>query len=168
MPAPKLTPHALGFGPSDSHIVMNAGQSTAKIFDRQGNLLRELPCLARGVGGHYDKARGDTPPGLYYLGQIWNDHGLVGDFPAYSKELRSYGWITFDMVECENQENRRGRAGICLHGGGSACGWPGAWAAKQELHDTFGCLRMHNWDLKEYILPLTQKGKVWVSVHQYY
>lgn len=167
---PKKTPQEFGFKAGDSHLVANAFVQTLKAFDSTGKMLWEIPCLARGVGGSYDVARGDTPPGLYKLGQVYNDYEGSGgsSCPAFSKEYKSYGWITFDMVELENQENSRGRAGICLHGGGSGCGWPGAWAPYQELLATFGCLRIHNKELLDKILPLTEQGTVFVSVHQDY
>jgi hypothetical protein len=53
-----------------------------------------------------------------------------------------------------------------MHGGGSACGWPGAWAPKQKLFSTHGCVRMYNQDLKDKVLPLTKTGTVYVSVFQ--
>lgn len=56
----------------------------------------------------------------------------------------AYGWYSFDMEELEGQEAANARAGIMLHGGGSACGWPGAWQPHQALHPTLGYLRLHN------------------------
>ena len=76
------------------------------------------------------------------------------------------GWYSFDMVELESQEAKLGRAGIMLHGGGSACGWPGAWEPYQRLYPTYGCVRMYNVDLRDLVLPLTQKGTVYISVYQ--
>ena len=166
--SPKKTPQEFGFKAGDSHLVVNAYVQTMKGYDSTGKFLWEIPCLARGVGGSYNVARGDTPPGLYKTGTIYNDYGQHGDSPAFTKELRSYGWITFDMVELEGQENSRGRGGICLHGGGTGCGWPGAWAPFQELLSTFGCLRLHNKELLDKILPLAEQGTVFISVHQDY
>ncbi len=53
-----------------------------------------------------------------------------------------------------------------LHGGGSACGWPGAWAPQQPLHPTLGCIRIHNADLRDRVLPLYRQGTVYVGVFQ--
>lgn len=50
--------------------------------------------------------------------------------------------------------------------GGSACGWPGAWAPQQKLFPTRGCARLHNVDLRDKVLPLTKAGTVFVSVFQ--
>jgi hypothetical protein len=58
------------------------------------------------------------------------------------------------------------RDGIMVHGGGSACGWPGAWAPRQALYPTLGCIRLHNQDLRDRILPLLDLGAVWISVLQ--
>jgi hypothetical protein len=53
-----------------------------------------------------------------------------------------------------------------IHGGGTACGWPGAWAPLQPLYPTLGCIRMHNRDLRDRVIPLLQAGRIWVSVYQ--
>ena len=71
-----------------------------------------------------------------------------------------------DLEELEGQEARYGRAGIMIHGGGSACGWPGAWAPEQPLVPTLGCVRLRNVDLLHRVLPLTLTGTVFVSVFQ--
>ncbi len=78
----------------------------------------------------------------------------------------AYGWFSFDMEELEGQEAVNGRSGIMLHGGGSACGWPGAWQPRQALHPTLGCLRLHNIDLRDLVLPLAKQGTVYVGVFQ--
>jgi hypothetical protein len=139
-----------------------------KAFSFEGKLLWEIPCLARGQYSDFEWKiqRSDTPPGLYKLGTIYKDYERVGDKPAYDRTLMSYGWYSFDMVELENQEAGNGRAGIMLHGGGSACGWPGAWAPRQALFPTHGCVRCHNIDLRDKVLPLTQTGTVYCSVFQ--
>ena len=164
---PKKTPQECGFKAGDSHLVLNAQSEELKAFDSTGKLIWTIPAIARGVNGHYDKQGGDTPPGLYKLGQIWDDRVPGGGVPAFTKERRSYGWITFDMIELEGQENVRGRAGICLHGGGTACGWPGAWAARQPLHFTHGCPRIHNEDSVK-VLELHEQGTVFISLYQDY
>ena len=78
----------------------------------------------------------------------------------------AYGWYSLDLVELENQEAKHGRAGIMIHGGGSACGWPGAWAPTQALMPTYGCVRAKNIDLRDKIVPLAGKGTIFVSVLQ--
>jgi hypothetical protein len=70
------------------------------------------------------------------------------------------------MIELENQEAANGRAGIMAHGGGSACGWPGAWKANQTLYPTLGCIRAYNIDLRDKIVPLADKGILYFAVFQ--
>ena len=78
----------------------------------------------------------------------------------------AYGWAFYDMIDLEGQETGLGRAGVGLHGGGSALGWPGAWAPNQPLVATHGCVRARNQDLIEKILPLYRQGTVFMSVFQ--
>lgn len=148
------------------HIVVNDPLSSAKAFSQDGSKLWEVPALARGQDDRWTVRRGDTPPGLYEIGQIYNDIDQCGLLPVATATLRSYGWISFDLIDLEGQESGIGRSGIMLHGGGSACGWPGAWNPLQTLYPTHGCIRMHNQDLRDRVLPLAEKGRVFVSVWQ--
>jgi hypothetical protein len=168
MIGPTKRPQQFGFKKGDSHLIVNDASETMKAFSFEGKLLWEIPCLARGQYSDFEWKiqRSDTPPGLYKLGTIYKDYERVGDKPAYDRTLMSYGWYSFDMVELENQEAGNGRAGIMLHGGGSACGWPSAWAPRQALFPTHGCVRCHNIDLRDKVLPLTQTGTVYCSVFQ--
>jgi hypothetical protein len=168
MIGPKKRPQDFGFKVGDHHLVVNDVTETVKAFNFDGKLLWELPCLARGQGSdhEYKLTNTDTPPGLYKLGTVYRDYDKVGAKPAYDRTLMSYGWYSFDMIELENQEAKFGRAGIMVHGGGSACGWPGAWASMQKLFATHGCVRMHNQHLRDHLLPLTKAGTVYVSVYQ--
>jgi len=167
MIGPKKSPKDFGFKKGDTHIIVNDISETAKAYDFDGKLLWELPALARGQGSDFEFKLNntDTPPGLYKIGTIYRDYEK-NPKPPYDRTLMAFGWYSFDLVELENQEAKYGRAGIMMHGGGSACGWPGAWAPKQPLHSTHGCVRMHNQDLKDKVLPLTKTGTVFVSVYQ--
>lgn len=164
---PKKRPHDFGFKAGDSHIIVNDIVETAKGYDFSGKLLWEIPALARGQFSDFEfrLQRSDTPPGLYVIGQIYKDYEQNPN-PPYNRTLMSFGWYSFDLVELENQETKYGRAGIMIHGGGSNLSWPGAWQPMQPLHATFGCVRCHNIHLRDNILPLTKKGKVYVSVYQ--
>ena len=168
MIGPKKSPRDFGFKEGDSHIVVNDISETAKAYDFTGKLLWEIPALARGQGSDYEFkfTNTDTPPGLYKIGEVYKDYDRVGANPSYDRTLMAYGWYSFDLVELENQENKYGRAGIMMHGGGSACGWPGAWSPNQTLYATHGCVRLKNQDLRDKVLPLTKKGTVYVSVFQ--
>ena len=168
MIGPTRRPQDFGFKQGDTHIVINDVSETAKAYDFTGKLLWEIPALARGQGSDYEfKFKNtDTPPGLYKIGEVYKDYDRVGANPSYDRTLMAYGWYSFDLVELENQENKYGRAGIMIHGGGSACGWPGAWSPNQTLYATHGCVRLKNQDLRDKVLPLTKKGTVYVSVYQ--
>lgn len=165
----KQQPQRHGMKPGDTHIKVCARAKTATAYDAAGKKLWVLPCLADGQHPNWRDVGGDTPPGLYKLGEAYLDYYEWQDSPGYppfSRELRSFGWASFDMVDLEGNEDDTGRSGIMLHGGGSAEGWPGAWAPWQPLHPTLGCLRMHNHDLHNIVLPLYRAGTVFVSVSQ--
>lgn len=166
MIGPKRKPQEFGFGPNDSHLIVNDVNETCTAYDGSGKRLWQLPCLARGLYGEreYRITASDTPPGLYKLGEAYKDYLDPDNTPIRTK--KSFGWITFDMVDLEGNEDGNGRTGVALHGGGSACGWSGAWDANQELHCTHGCVRMHNADLVDRVLPLYELGTVYVSVCQ--
>jgi hypothetical protein len=165
---PKKTPADFGFKPGDSHIIVNDITQEATAFDYQGKQLWKVKVLARGAGpdNEYRRRNTDTPPGIYRIGQVYKDYEQFGANPAFTATLLSYGWYSFDLVELENQEAKHGRAGIMIHGGGEACGWPGAWVPMQQLFFTHGCIRKHNIDLRDKLLPLTESGTVFVSVFQ--
>lgn len=150
----------------DSYLLVNDREREMRAYDHSGALLWAIPCLARGVGGsNWRQRNGDTPPGLYRIGQVYRDYERDAS-PPESDEATAYGWYSFDLVELENQEAKHGRAGVMIHGGGSACGWPGAWAPEQPLHPTLGCVRCHNRDLRDRVLPLASQGAVYVGVFQ--
>lgn len=153
---------------NDSYLLVNDRDGDMEAFDAYGKFLWKIPCLARGQGSDYDykNTNTDTPPGLYKLGTVYRDYENYGANPSHDGTLQSYGWYSFDMEEQEGQEAAYGRAGIMCHGGGSACGWPGAWNQRQTLYPTMGCLRCYNIDLRDKILPLYEKGTVWVGVWQ--
>ena len=165
---PKKRPQDFGFKAGDSHLIVNDASERMKAFSFEGKLLWEVDCLARGQGSDFEwKLRNtDTPPGLYKVGAVYRDYEKVGDKPAYDRTLMAYGWYSLDLIELENQEASSGRAGIMIHGGGSACGWPGAWASKQTLFPTHGCVRCHNIDLRDKVVPLLKTGTIFVSVYQ--
>ncbi len=168
MVGPSRTPRDFGFSGSDSHVVVNDGFETARAYDVDGRLLWEVPALARGQGreNQYQETATDTPPGIYRIAKkVYRDYEQDPS-PTYSADRCSYGWYSFDLEDLEMQERRFGRAGIMVHGGGTACGWPGAWAPRQPLHSTLGCIRLHNQDLRDKLLPLVEKGTVYVSVYQ--
>jgi len=156
--------------PGDHHLVADDRRQTMAAFTHDGKRLWSIPCLCRGQAGDAEwKATGsDTPPGLYKVGKIYRDYDR-DPTARFSEDRRSYGWYSFDLEGQEGQEgpnSKPHRDGIMIHGGGTACGWPGAWEPRQALHPTLGCIRLHNVDLRERVLPLVVMGTVWVSVLQ--
>lgn len=156
--------------PGDHHLIADDRAESLTAYTHNGARLWSIPCLCRGQGGEaeWNSTGSDTPPGLYKVGQVYRDYEQ-DPTETFSADRRAYGWYSFDLIGLEGQEgpgSRNGRDGIMIHGGGTACGWPGAWAPRQELHPTLGCIRLHNQDLRERILPLVGMGTVWVSVVQ--
>jgi hypothetical protein len=156
-------------GINDTLLKVDANAQTVTATNSEGRRLWQHSCLADGQHPNWRAIGGDTPPGLYKLGEAYLDYQKWIDdpgYPPYTRELASFGWCSFDMVDLEGNEDNNGRAGIMLHGGGSAEGWPGAWAPYQPLHYTVGCLRMHNAHLHDYVRPLVQMGTVYVMVER--
>lgn len=169
MVGPAKSPRDFGMKPNDSHLIVNDRAQTLTAWSGDGKRLFVTPALARGQGrdDQWEQQSTDTPPGLYRLGQVWNDIAIHGENPAIiTPTMQSYGWVTIDMVELENQEARYGRAGICIHGGGTALGARGSWAPQQPLVPTLGCVRVRNHVLRDQILPLMKQGTVYISVFQ--
>ncbi len=153
--------------PGDSYLLVNDRDQDMEAYDHTGALLWKVPCLARGQGvdNQWTQRNSDTPPGLYKLGKVYRDYEKNSNPPCTDIAM-GYGWYSFDMIELENQEASNNRAGIMLHGGGSACGWPGAWSPNQNLFPTLGCIRLKNIDLRDKVLPLYEKGTVYIGVFQ--
>ena len=156
--------------PGDHHLVANDRSEILTAYSHAGVKLWAVPCLCRGQGAdtEWRTTGSDTPPGLYRVGKVYRDYEENPN-PTHSKDRQSYGWYSFDLEGLEGQEGPNSkpyRDGIMIHGGGTACGWPGAWAPKQALHPTLGCIRLRNVDLRDRVLPLIASGTIWVSVLQ--
>lgn len=153
----------------DIHIIVNDWESKyigeAKAYSASGKMLWTIPALCKGVeGSRWSIRNGDTPPGLYLAGEL-----IVTKPGEPNQTWSAYGQHCIDLVEQEGQESRYQRGGICWHGGGTAA--PDPLARKQQLVPTLGCVRSHNGDLAEIVVPmlqsLNQKGaKMWITVNQ--
>jgi hypothetical protein len=167
MIGPKIQP---ALKPGDHHLIADDRAESLTAYTHDGKRLWSIPCLCRGQGreAEWNTTGSDTPPGLYLVGKVYRDYEQDPS-ATFSADRRAYGWYSFDLLGQEGQEgpgSRYGRDGIMIHGGGTACGWPGAWAPRQPLHPTLGCIRLHNVDLRDRILPLLGLGRIWVSVLQ--
>lgn len=168
MVGPVSLPHDHGFKKGDVHLIMNDRAQSLTAWTFEGERLWVIPAMARGQGRDDDwKNRGtDLPPGLYKLGQLYDDIGSVGVNPAYSKTLLEYGWQFYQLIELEGQTTKVGRDGFGVHGGGTKLGWPAAWAPNQPLVSTLGCCRIENINLRDKIKPLYKRGTVFLSCFQ--
>ncbi len=156
--------------PGEYHLVVNDWEARfvgeAKCYDASGKLLWTIPALCKGVEGPVWTIRGgDTPPGLYKAGSITKTG--TGE---PTRIWNAYGPWFIDLVECEHQEAKQGRSGIGLHGGGTAA--PNPLSDRQQLVPTLGCIRVHNIDLIEKIVPMVQATQaqgltVWITVNQF-
>lgn len=159
---PKTSVRDYGFKKGDFNIVVNASTTTAKVFSSEGKLLYTIPCMAMGQDPNWKIVGGDIPSSIYKLGVFYNDKDN-------NTMERGYGWGFFDLIDCdtkgkEDGENTNGRAGLGIHGGGSSLEDP--YAEYQKLVPTLGCLRVHNYDLFNTILPLYKRGTVFLTVIQ--
>lgn len=120
------------------HILINPKAGQAKLFAGDGTLRHVLRCSNATVGpvgtndpyGHY----GPCPPGDYYAGEP-----QILDPPEVP-----YGFAFTPLLDPNGLEAAHGRAGIGLHGGGSAS--PNPFAPDQGLYSTEGCIRFYNSD----------------------
>jgi hypothetical protein len=158
-------------GDHDVHIVI--AEDTAKVWSKDGsqrpvhyNNETQLSFAAHteGVNGPgYEVVGGDTVPGLYLVG------GIIPSVEGVDPDsiFRAYGRYAIELIEQQGQESALGRAGIMMHGGGSAA--PDPLARYQGWYPTHGCVRLQNIVLELYVVPMIRNvhaagGKVWVSV----
>lgn len=138
-------------GPNDLHIVVNGETQKAVCYRKDGSIV--FSCPARCFGQHADWTRpnGDTPPGIYRCGTIYDTRGEA-----------PYGRWCVDLEDLEGQETGNGRAGISLHGGGSGLANP--FAPYQGWQATHGCIRVQNADL-ERLVSLIREHTTYLQVY---
>lgn len=137
----------------DIHAIISAKSNMLVPYDFKGNKIKDVVIQAFPWGQHADwhTTNGDTPPGLYKAGLIYTQ--VRGrDSNAI---CNAYGPFCVDLIDLEGQERDNGRDGVSIHGGGS--GLPDPWADYQALTYTHGCVRVHNKDLVDKLVPLIQK-----------
>jgi hypothetical protein len=137
--------------PGDYHIVVSSRHSVASIFNHKGEKIgRSYPARTLGQHRFWKERDGDTPPGLYLCGVIYNTENPRSD-------LHAYGRRCVDLIDLEGQETGNGRAGISLHGGGSAL--PDPTAPFQGWANTHGCIRIQNGHLMKVFVPLIETAQ---------
>jgi hypothetical protein len=126
--------------PGDHHLVANDRSEILTAYNHAGVKLWAVPCLCRGQG---KLTPSGAPPaatprrGFTGSARSTGTTSRIHNPPFTAKTGRAYGWYSFDLEGLEGQEGPNSkpyRDGIMIHGGGTACGWPGAWAPKQALH----------------------------------
>ncbi len=149
--------------PQDVHVVVNAVDHVMTCFNHDGKKMWSIPAHCEGVNGPGFEGNGaDTPPGLYEIGLMTKTQN---DEPQHI--WNSYGRWFCDLVELENQEASRGRAGCGIHGGGTGLADP--LAPHQGWMFTHGCTRLQNIDLENTFVPTCQhvkskNGRIFVEV----
>ena len=153
----------------DWHIIVNDREdrfdSDMQIFESSGKLVHRRPCLAKGQEPNYRNVGGDTPPGVYKIGLL--------TITAQNEPKRiwnAYGKYFFDLESVSGAEEKWGRSGVGIHGGGTSA--PDPLAPYQQLVPTLGCIRMYNADLEKILLPIYRDcqrsgGVIYVSVNQH-
>lgn len=152
----------------DYHLIVNDREteynSKADLYRWDGVKQWSKTCLAKGQTPDYSKANGDTPPGVYIIGAL-----TVTQSNESAETWNAYGKYFFDLAKYSGAEEKYGRAGVGIHGGGTAA--PNPLAPYQQLVPTCGCIRFYNADLEKVILPLYNSvkasgNKIYVSVNQ--
>lgn len=128
----------------DLHLVVNGALRKATLFNAKGEKQWSIAAGTNGQHSNWREPMGDTPPGLYKAGIIYDTKGEA-----------AYGRWCIDLIDLDNQETGNGRAGISLHGGGSAS--PDPFAPWQGLPATHGCIRVNNYDLENRVEPAVRR-----------
>jgi hypothetical protein len=142
--------------PGDFHIVVNGAARVASCFDDRGKKHWSVPARTDGQHANWREPMGDTPPGLYVCGVVYDTRGEA-----------AYGKWCIDLIDLEDQESGNGRAGISMHGGGSRL--PDPFAPYQGWAATHGCVRFQNDAMENLVEPCVRraqaaKRKVYVTV----
>lgn len=132
-------------GPLDLHIIVNGASQSLMTYQRDGQGIFRCPARCYGQHNNWRQPNGDTPPGLYRVGQLYDTQGEA-----------AYGQWCLDLEDLQGQETDNGRAGISLHGGGSGLADP--FAPYQGWQSTHGCIRLQNADLAK-LVELIQRTK---------
>ena len=125
-------------GPKDIHVVCSVSLESLKVFCSNGREVYRCKARFQGTAGPASVRNGDTPRGLWRLG--YPDFIPEDDFDRVA-----FGPVWVPMTGQEGQEERLGRSGFGLHGGGSGLVAPGR-ILRQGWVPTHGCARVQNED----------------------
>jgi len=140
--------------------VFNATHHQLKCFKSNGTLEWQIEARGEGSKGDFSKTFGNTPPGLYQ----------VGDVEALSPTAQNkpYGpfRIALSPVDLDKGTDREG---FYIHGGGSDLAKP--FDSKQGWETTHGSIRVQNQSLGLIVNKVRgvqgKSGRVWLSVKWY-
>jgi hypothetical protein len=145
------------------HLIFNGPSRQLKYFlvsdDGSVALRHQIECHDVGIadGTQADPYGRDCkcPPGLYFVGAptACAKRNPDGSVTTQHDDDAAYGcWFTplYDDPTSDAFQ-KHGRAGIGIHGGGSAA--PDPFALKQGWYATLGCLRLQNVDNEETHVP---------------
>jgi RHS repeat-associated protein len=133
-------------GTSTVVVTVGADQhATVDLYSNSGLFEASCSGLARGQCRDRTAEKGDTPFGKYEITGV--SEGRLG--PAY-------GIAKVNLQEVEGEVVDSGRSEIRDHGGGSRLSDP--YADDQPLIGTWGCIRMHNKDIKDLADQLKRNG----------
>lgn len=152
------------------HLVFNGASRLLKLFIKDAEavgkpdgLLHTVECHDVGVGDAYLNAGADVyghnckcPPGDYGVGvpEPCATRNSDGSVTQHNDDDPAYGCWFIPLVDTNGNEAAHGRAGIGIHGGGSAA--PDPFALDQPLLPTLGCLRCHNRDIEQIVVPFVK------------
>jgi hypothetical protein len=149
-------------------LVLNGSGRELKIFikgaaqyGKPDGLLHTLPCHDVGVNDDTISAGEDAyghdckcPPGVYFVGPTvpCATRHADGSVTQNNSDDPAYGcYFTYLSDTADDDFAKHGRAGIGIHGGGSAA--PDPFAPEQGWYPTDGCLRLQNADNESILVP---------------
>ncbi len=137
----------------------------AERYGKSSGLLHTVECRDVGVGDAYVQAGADVygqyckcPPGSNYL--VGQPQACATRFPdgtvrQNNPDDPAYGcWFTGIADDPNADFSKHGRAGIGIHGGGTAA--PNPFALEQGWYATEGCLRLQNDVNEQVFVPFVQ------------
>ncbi len=137
----------------------------AERYGKASGLLHTVECRDVGVGDAYVQAGADVygqyckcPPGSNYLvgmPEACATRNVDGSVTINHPDDAAYGCFFSGIADDPNADfSKHGRAGLGIHGGGTAA--PEPFALTQGWYDTLGCLRLQNEDNERVFVPFVR------------